>query len=186
MILEKIKQQYNQLSLRDRRSLKIGVIIILFVLTYGFVVSPLLENYGAIKYKTKSLEGKLSFLKESDNESFSAKEKGILKTVPNVEVPLRETQQKQIFRDSLFEQLRSSGVKITSNLAYSGKAKKNGHRKYVLLKCAFSCNYQQFLKLLGEINSNPHLLSIEELKVSCDEKKRNQLTVIMGVSTLVK
>lgn len=185
MILDKITEKYNDLSDRDKRAVKFGSIMLIIVLVYGWIISPLVDDYESLKYKISQLEEKLSVVISDNSGTLSVKQKRILKAVPIVKAPVTQDKQKQLFRDAFYQQLRLCGVKITANPTYSSKAIKSGSSRYVLLKSGFQCDYQQLLKLLAEINTNPYLLSIEKIKIDSDSKK-HKLKVAMTVSTLVK
>ena len=47
-------------------------------------------------------------------------------------------------------------------------------------------DFNQVIDLLAGLNSNPLLLAVEEIGLSCDQKDRKVMEIDMVVSTLIK
>jgi hypothetical protein len=54
------------------------------------------------------------------------------------------------------------------------------------LKCSAKCRFGQALDLLADLKDNPYLAGIEEFKMECDQKKRQDVKLDITVSTFVK
>ena len=105
--------------------------------------------------------------------------------VPVFEMPEREEKQKFLFRDKFNEQLRSA--RINSEPLQVLSPVKSGVAGYELLrlKCSAKCSFRQALDLLAKLNENPYLVGIEELKIECDQKKRQDVKLDLTISTLI-
>lgn len=186
LLFGKLKKYYESMSSRDRRAVLFGVGAAVVIVVYFGAVCPLLDDWQMTRYKIDSAKSKLAQLGVGDEPGQNAKMRGLFKVVPKVEFAENQAQQRILFRDKVFEQMKGAGIKAVSGPSYVGKVKKQGSFKTLRLKCSAKCSYQQLLKFLGNIKSNPYLLSVEEMKIRCDEKKRNQLSVSFVVSTFVK
>jgi len=58
--------------------------------------------------------------------------------------------------------------------------------KLLRLKCSAKCNFRQALDLLARLKENPYLVGIEELKIACDQKNRQDVKLDLMISTFVK
>lgn len=186
LLIRRIKKHFENMNRRDRRAVVWGLGAVAVIIVYCVLISPLLEDWQMTRFKIDSAKAKLSKLGVGDEAGQTAKMRGLFKTVPCVELPESEVVQRRLFRDKIFEQMKSAGVVAISGPGYVGKVKKQGSFKTLRLKCSAKCSYEQLLKFIGNIKSNPYLLSVEEMKIRCDEKKRNQLSVSFVVSTFVK
>lgn len=172
----------KKVSKRDIRALKIGAVataaVFLFVIT-----SSWLENWWSIRETLLQKRAELNNLVAS-----KIKHAGLLSIVPVFEMPRAEEEQKFLFRDSLRKQLKKAGLKTSPLVILDGK-KDTGIPAYELLcvKCSSKkCKLSQILDLLAVLKENPHLAGIEELRIKCNPKKRDEFELDMVVSTFVK
>jgi len=92
-----------------------------------------------------------------------------------------------LFRGKFNEQLKKAGINVTSlQFLRSTRSKQASGYNTLRLQCRGKCKFNQMLDLLAGLNDNPYLVGIEELQVKCDTKKREQLDIVLTVSTSVK
>jgi len=151
-----------------------AVIIFIFMLKIP-------DRWAEARMSLSAVKDKLDAIDVSE-----ARQAGLMSIVPVFEMPEVEEKQTFLFRDKLNEQLKKAGVssKPLQVLAVS-KARQGGY-KLLRLKCSGKCNFGQVLDLLAGLNENPYLVGIEELKIKCDPKKRQEMELDMTVSTFVK
>lgn len=181
-----IKKYYNKLSSRDKRSVQIGAALVGVILIWGLIISPWKESRQMVKYEISSISKKLALAGFNAPAGDMAKNRGLIKTVPYVEQPETENQQRITFRQSVYDQLKKAGLNTTAGPEFLGKLDSGTASKSLKLKCTVKCSYQQFLSFIADIYNNPYLVSIEELQLRADEKNRSQLTVTIVVSTFIK
>jgi hypothetical protein len=101
-------------------------------------------------------------------------------------MPEKEEIQKFLFRDKFNEQLKKAGIR--SEPLQILPASKSPVARYQLLrlKCSAKCRFGQALDLLANLKDNPYLAGIEEFKIECDQKKRQDVELDITVSTFVK
>ena len=176
---------FDQLSQRDKRALKLGTIAVALIIVY-LVIAPWLESWKLTRIElAKELAALDSVVLDSDG-AVSAKQAGLLSIVPKFEIPLEEKEQLRLFRGRFNEQLKKAGVKIKS-LQVMGKAKGGaGGYKKLRLQCKGKCNLAQAMDLLAALYDNPYFAGVEELQLKCDAKKRQEVEIVLTVSTLAK
>ena len=102
-----------------------------------------------------------------------------------VEMPEKEEVQKFLFRDKFNEQLKKAGIKSEPlQILRAAKSPVAGY-KLLRLKCSAKCKFGQALDLLANLKENPYLVGIEEFKIECDQKKRQDVKLDITVSTFV-
>ena len=169
----------RRLNEKEKRTLKFGVVCAAAVVTFAFA-TKWLGHWKKVR-NSPGIEKKLEELNVSD-----AKRAGLTSIVPVFEMPEKEETQKFLFRDKFNEQLKKAGVK--SKPLQILPAAKSGVAGYKLLrlKCSAKCRFGQVLDLLASLNENPYLVGIEELKIECDPKKRQEVKLDLTISTFVK
>ena len=115
-----------------------------------------------------------------------SREEQLVAAVPVFEMPIEAQAQRMRFRGKFHEQLKKSGFKIQS-LQYQGKARRQTGLRYRLLalQCRMKGNITQLFDFLAELNANPHLVGVEELRVKCEEGNPANIDVSMTVTTFV-
>ena len=172
----------KKLGPKDIRALKLGAAAAVIIVLFSFGTNWI-EHWAGVR---KSLSEKQSALKALCPSQ--AQKAGLLSIVPAFEMPQNEEQQKFLFRDKLKEQISKAGIQ-SKPLQTLATKKFPGAAGYKMLrvKCSSEkCNFQQIIDLLASLKENPYLVGIEELKIKCDPKKRNEFELDMTVSTLVK
>jgi hypothetical protein len=115
-----------------------------------------------------------------------ARQAGLTSIVPVFEIPQVEEKQMLLFRDKLNEQLKKAGVSNKPLQVLPVTKPRQGGYKMLRVKCSGNCKFEQALDLLAGLNENPYLAGIEEFKIKCDPKKRQDVELDFTVSTLVK
>ena len=168
----------EKLSQRDKRALKIGVVCAAAILLFAFATKWL----GHWLQVRKSLAATTAKLKAISTDK--TKQAALASIVPVFEMPQDEQKQKFLFRDKFNEQLKKAGIKSGPLQVLPAKKSRTAvGYKLLRLKCSGKCNFAQVLDLLAGLNENPYLVGVEELKIKCDPKKREQIELDLTVST---
>ncbi|MHC4083995.1 MAG: hypothetical protein ACYSWZ_19995 [Planctomycetota bacterium] len=170
----------RKLNQREKRTLKFGVVCAIAIVTFS-VGTQLLEYWRQAKGRTAGINNQLENIDVSD-----AKQAGLMSIVPVFEMPEKEETQKFLFREKFNEQLKKAGIKSEPlQILPAAKSPVVGY-KLLRLKCSAKCKFGQALDLLANLKENPYLVGIEELKIECDQKKRQDVKLDITVSTFVK
>lgn len=169
----------KKLGQKEKRTLKFGAICAIAIVGFAFA-TQWLGHWKKVR-ETPGIENKLETINISE-----AKRAGLMSIVPVFEMPEEEQTQKYLFRDKFNEQLKKAGIKGKPLQVLP--AVKSGVAGYKLLrlKCSAKCRFGQVLELLAGLKENPYLVGIEEFKIECDEKKRQDVKLDLTISTFVK
>jgi len=179
-----------QISTRDKRALAIGGIGVLVMVLYAYVVNPWLAHQAALQERVEQQEQLLERIGMSASPKAKMAQMLLAKKVPTYTMPEEEDMQRLIFEREFDKQLKKAGVKPKSMPQFISQGKKISQLGVKMLKIQGEgkCKFEQALDLLAAIYENPHLVSVEEFKLTCDEKKRNErlVDVSLTVTTLTK
>ena len=107
--------------------------------------------------------------------------------MPVFEMPQVEEKQKFLFREKFNEQLKKAGIKNEPLQALATiKLPEQADYKLLRLKCHGKCGLGQIFDLLAGLKENPYLAGIEEFKIECNPKNRQEIELDLTVSTFVK
>ncbi len=176
------------ISEKDKQVIKFGTIAVAVILVWFLVIGPWFGDWGQIRKRLGTERRKLQDVSASvDDKAVSAKQSGLFSVVPVFEMPQAKKEQTQKFREKFNEQLKKSGLAVTS-LQFLKEQKLKGVADYRISPLRFKGkgNFNQVLDLLAGLNGNPLLLGVEEIRLSCDKKNRKVLEIDMVVSTLTK
>ncbi len=171
-----------RLSQHDKKVLKFSAIAAAVMLIYAYMLAPLAADWSrtraAIAANRKTVQSLAGSVDRRMNQA---------SIVPVVEMPESTEKQQHLFKTSINKQLMDAGIQSKS-LQYitTGKTTNNLGFTISKLKCDAKCNMSQVVRLLGSLPENPHLLGIEELRISCDTKKRDEITLSITVSTFCR
>ena len=187
MISASIKKILDRLSEKDRRTVKFGAIVVVVILAYGLVLAPFFGHWSDVRAKLAVEKTKLRLIGVSGGAGIAAKQAALLATVPAFQISQSEAKQRLLFEAKLNEQLKKAGINIKSLAFLSrGKLQPKVGLKLLQLQCRGKCNFAQLTDLLAGLNENPYLVGIEEMRITCDQKKREDLELILTVSTFCK
>ncbi len=169
----------DRLSNRDKQALVIGgvcvaVIVFIFVLKIPNRWAEARKSLALIRARLKAIDVD------------QVRQAGLTSIVPVFEIPQVEEKQMLLFRDKLNEQLKKAGVSSKPLQVLPVTKARQGGYKILRVKCSGNCKFEQALDLLAGLNENPYLAGIEEFKIKCDPKKRQDVELDFTVSTLVK
>ena len=171
----------EKLGQREKRTLKIGAVGAAVILLSAFGTKWL----GHWRQARESLE--LSRTKLKAIALAKAKQAVLMKsTVPVFQMPEQEETQKFLFRDKLNEQLKKAGIKGKPLEIVPARKSAQSAYKMLFLKYSGKCQFRQTLDLLTNLYDNPYLVGIEEFRIECDPKKRQEVKLDLTVSTFVK
>jgi hypothetical protein len=170
----------RSLNRKEKRTLKFGAICAVVIVGFTFAMQWL-NHWKQARSSLTRTRDKLQAINVDQT-----KRAGLMSIVPVFEMPQKEEQQKFLFRDKFNEQLRNA--RINSEPLQILPAIKSGVAGYKLLrlKCSAKCSFRQALDLLANLNENPYLVGIEELKIECDQKKRQDVKLDLTISTFVE
>ncbi len=176
----------SKLTQRDVRALKLGVVISVAILLYVFA-GPWLAEWRVIRSDLAGQRKMLKSLGAGPTGELSAAQQKLLAAVPKFEMPVSQEKQKVLFRDEFNQQIKKSGIKAKS-LQYlpSRKIGQDGKYKTLRLECRARCKFNQVMDLLAKLNENPYLVGVEEIRITPDAKKRQEVDLMLVVSTFAK
>jgi hypothetical protein len=174
----------ERLSQREKRTLKIGGVLVAAILVFAFG-TKWIDDWRETRNSLAEIRAKLKVIDVDE-----AKQAGLFSIVPVFEMPQVEEKQKILFRDKLDEQLKRAGIRSEPlQVLPVAKARQAGY-KSLRLKCTAKCKFGQVLDLLARLKENPYLVGIEEMRIKCDTKKppgqRQDVELNLTVSTFVK
>jgi len=170
----------RRLNQKEKRTLKFGAVCAVAIVVLTFATQWL----GHWKQVRGSFAGKINKIENIDISD--AKRAGLMSIVPVFEMPKKEETQKFLFREKFNEQLKKAGIKSEPlQILPAAKSPVAGY-KLLRLKCSAKCKFGQALDLLANLKKNPYLVGIEEFKIECDQKKRQDVKLDITVSTFVK
>jgi hypothetical protein len=170
----------DKLSKKDIRALKLGAIGAVAILVFVFG-SEAHQRWTKAKANGAVLRSKLDII-----DVDKAKRAGLMSIVPAFEMPQVEENQKFLFRDKLSDQLKKAGIRNKPLQVQTGRKSPQSGYKLLLVKCSATCKFEQLLDFLANLNENPYLVGIEELKFKCDPKKKGEVELDFRVSTFAK
>jgi hypothetical protein len=170
----------ERLSDRDKRALKVGITVIAAIVLFIFMATWF-EHWASVR---KLLVEVKSQLKTADLSK--AKQQGLMSIVPVFEMPEKEERQKNLFREKFNKQLKKAGISGEPlQVLPVTKSPVSGY-KLLRLKCKGSGKFGQILDLLAELKNSPYLAGIDEMRINCKEKNRQQVTFDLTVTTFVR
>lgn len=170
----------RKLSQKEKRTVKIGAVGAAIILTSAFA-TKWLGHWAQARESLAKVRDKLKAI-----DVHEAKQAGLMSKVPVFQMPQAEQTQKFLFRDKLNEQLNDARIKSQPLQVLAAVKSPVAGYKLLRLKCSAKCRFTQVLELLANLNNNPYLVGIEEIKIKCDPKKPQEVDLDLTVSTLVK
>ncbi|MHC4160489.1 MAG: hypothetical protein ACYSSO_15605 [Planctomycetota bacterium] len=170
----------RRLNQKEKRTLKFGVVCAVAIVMFSFG-TRWLGHWSQRRSLLAGIQNKLDNIDVSD-----AKQAGLMSIVPVFEMPEKEEIQKFLFRDKFNEQLKKAGIKSEPLQILPAAKSPVGGYELLRLKCSAKCKFAQALDLLANLKENPYLVGIEEFKIECDQKKRQDVKLDITVSTFVK
>ena len=176
----------NKMSEKDKRTIKLGLIVAIIVIAF-VGVARLLDDYNAVKKTLDSRRNEVEQVMPDKDGNLSAKQKGLLSVVPAFEMPELEEVPGAKFRQKFLKQLKKAGIKSpVLTFVQTPKAKNALGLKSMKLQCKGKCKFDQSLNLLASLYDNPLFVAVEEFKIECNPKKRTEMELSMVVTTFVK
>ena len=167
------------LNQKEKRTLKFGAVCAVAIVVLTFA-TQLLRHWKQVRGSLAGINNKLENIDVGD-----AKRAGLMSIVPVFEMPKKEETQKFLFREKFNEQLKKARIKSEPlQILPAAKSPVAGY-KLLRLKCSAKCKFGQALDLLANLKENPYLVGIEEFKIECDQKKRQDVKLDITVSTFV-
>lgn len=170
----------KKLGQKEKRTLKFGVVCAIAIVGFTFA-TQWLGHWKKVRDLRAGIKDKLKTINVDET-----KRAGLMSIVPVFEMPEKEEKQKFLFRDKFNEQLSSARIKSEPLQVLSSIKSGVAGYKLLRLKCSAKCSFGQALDLLARLNENPYLVGIEELKIECDQKKRQEVKLDLTISTFVK
>ena len=176
----------QKLTTRDKRTIRFGLIAVVVILAYFVLLEPFIVDWhntrSKLSIQRKGLQDVLALA-----GSGSAKQAGLTAVVPVLEMPQEEKTQIRLFRDKFNEQLKSKKINVKSLKFLPAKtADASNVYGQKILECRGTCSYSQAVDLLAILDQNPYLVGIEQFQLKCGNKDRNQMDLLLTVSTFFK
>jgi hypothetical protein len=171
-----------KISKHDRKVVMIGAAIAAVMVLYAYIIEPWATDWrktrAAIAVNQKIVESLASSVDRRINQAT---------IVPVLEMPVETEKQQHLFKTKINEQLNAAGIQAKS-LQYVTIGKTPNEMGFTTskLKCDGKCNMTAAIKLLGSLGENPYLAGIDELRLSCDPQKREEMTLSITVSTFCR
>ena len=170
----------KKLSQKEKRTLKFGLVCAVAIIGFAFVT----DRIGKWKEARSTSDEITKYLEAIDVKD--TERARLMSIVPVFEMPEKEETQKFLFREKFNEQLKKAGIKSEPlQILPPAKSPVAGY-KLLRLKCSAKCRFAQALDLLANMKENPYLVGIEEFKIECDQKKRQDVKLDITISTFVK
>ncbi|MBN1817357.1 MAG: hypothetical protein JW828_08345 [Sedimentisphaerales bacterium] len=177
---------WNRLSQRDRRAVLWGSLAIALIVIYLFA-GEWLSDWQMTRSDLKEMRIQLKAIEQQAAGKPTARQIAAMTAVPKFEMPVKEEEQLVLFRNEFNEQIKRAGIKAKSlDYLASKKIAGVGGYKTLRLQCKSRCNLSQVLDLLGNLNSNPYLVGVEEIQIRPDQRNRQEVDLILTVSTFAK
>ncbi|NIP26002.1 MAG: hypothetical protein GWN67_16805 [Phycisphaerae bacterium] len=168
------------LNKREKRTVKFGVVCAVAIIGFAFV-TDILGRWKESRSGTDNINKQLKAINVKETERAR-----LMSIVPVFEMPEKEEIQKFLFRDKFNEQLKKARIKSEPlQIVPASKSPVAGY-ELLRLKCSAKCKFGQALDLLANLKDNPYLVGIEEFKIECDQKKRQDVKLNITISTFVK
>lgn len=170
----------ERLSQSDKRTLKIGAICAVGIVAFVFG-TKWMGRWAQARRSLAEVKAKLELISVDQT-----RQAGLAAIVPVFQMPQKEETQKLLFRNKLNEQLKKAGINSKPlQVLAAGKAKQGGYR-LLRVKCSAKCRFGQMLDFLARLNENPYLVGIEEMRIKCDSKNREDVEMDLTVSTFTQ
>jgi hypothetical protein len=173
-----------RLSEHDKKVLRFGAYGVAAILAYSYILAPWAADWHRTRVATAANMRTIASLAGSVDRRLNQAD-----IVPVFEMPVAAEQQQHLFKTRFNKQLTDAGIQAKS-LQYitAGKTPNNLGFTVSKLKCDGKCTMPQAIRLLASLPENPYFLGIDELRLSCDPKKREEtkqaeMTLSITVST---
>jgi len=170
----------KSISERNKRALLILSVAAVLILAFQYMVGPWLDEWNKVRVKIGSLEERLTSI-ESAGKTADEKIKAF-------EMPQSEDLQRLLFYRKMTEQLQKAGIGVNPLPLYVSRGQKQPALglKLLRLRCQGKGKCDKILGLLASLEENPYLVGIDEFKIVCGEKKRDEMQLDLTVSTYVR
>jgi len=171
-----------KLSKHDKKVLMIGLAAAAIVLAYVKVLDPWISDWRQTRDALQANRRIIASLNSSLNRRINQ-----ATLVPVMTMPVQTERQQHLFKTKVNEQMNAAGIQVKS-LQYITTGKTPNKLGFTVskLKCDGKCNMAQAVKLLASLPENPYFLGVDELRLSCDPRKRDDMTLSITVSTFCK
>lgn len=173
---------------RNKRALIILVACVAFVGLYSLVIDPFLGHWQKISIQLEQKIEKVDLIESIYNTTGKAAQARLNRKVPAFAMPQVEDKQRMLFAKKIDEQIKKTGIKLTSQGKYLSKGKRQTGMDLKLLALQYRGKGQlnQIIDLLDDLKNNPYLVGIEEIKITCGKKNRNEMDLALTISTLTQ
>jgi hypothetical protein len=177
---------FNKLSEKDRKTIKVGAVLMAIILVCGGM-NILLSEYSRTSKELDAVKSKFNSVMPNSDGSLTSKQAGLYNIVPVFEIPKKEDIPGETCRKKLMEQLRKAKVNFRDVILQPMANKENacGFRKRNL-RCEGKCTFTQAMDLVASLYENPWFIAIEEFKIERNAKNRSQMDMTITISTYIK
>ena len=175
---------WRRLSQRDKRAAQFGAVAVVAIVAY-FFAAPWFSDWQTTRTQLQRCREQLEAIGAGRSARAAMTQQGLATVVPKFEMPQAEAKQTVLFRNEFNRQLKQAGINAKSLQYMAAKKLSTGGYKTLRLQCKARCNLQQVLDLLAGLNENAYLVGIEELQIKPDARERQNVDLVLTVSTFV-
>jgi len=154
------------------------------ILFWFVVVDGFLSDWKEVRSDLSIRRSKFESVASSEN--LSTADKGIFSIVPVFQSPGSEQTQGPAYMKKFNEQLKKLGIKAELKYLKSLRSKSASGYKTLRLQSQGRCKYTQVIDLLGKLYENPFFVSVEQLTITPDPKKKGEVEFTLVTSTFAK
>ena len=181
----------DRLSDRDKQILVLGALAAVAILLVKFAFFPAFERWKNVKNQVNIQITMLERIGLSDSDQARRERRRLAQAVPAFEMPHSEDEQRQLFLKEFDRQLREAGIRSLTVLPnFEARARTHPDAslglKILRLKCRATCRFGQAMDLLAALYENPYLFTVDEMRLVCGRRNREQMELTLVVSTLCK
>jgi Tfp pilus assembly protein PilO len=171
------------LNPRERRTVLASLAAAIVMAGYFLILEPMLSKAEQVSSQLSLARQQLKTLLAKEGSPEALKCKTLTTAVPVLEMPIVPEKQIQLLRDKLTQQAQQAGVQIKNMQFLSATAAGPSASGALMLKCQGRCQFPSLIKLLEDLKNNPYYVGIEDLSIRADDKNRQDLEIILTVST---
>ncbi len=170
----------RNLTDKDKRTLRIGGILAAAILVLAGLVQWG-EHWRRVRRQLAVARSELKMVSSAANSRDGSK-----LLLPAFEMPKSQAAQQFLFRDKLAGQFKAANIKTEPLQVIPPTKTRNAGYRVMRIKCGGNCKLEQIFDFIATLEENPYLVSVEEFRLKCDEKNRENIEFDLTVSTFVR
>ena len=175
----------KKISEREKRTLLICVAGAALILGYFGVLEPVIRSWKAAKTRLVLLRAEARQLVPDPQDKEYIETEQLIRAIPIMQMPEPEKVQGPLFQEAFTKQLREAGLnsKKLQLTAATGNQSRVGSWRMLRLESQGKGQYDQVLRLLSSLPSNPMYVGIQRLRLQVNQQNRQQMDWELTVFT---